>query len=325
MSAQSVKSIYPYTIVRYLAGLRSRREIQFIPGPDEPCEKHDSPLFSVIDPTPAEGPETINEARREAILTRLGQLCASSGFGICIIFGPQDSVYLDSDWARIQSDGPPDGNALVDPWRNIDLGRPGGLDFVLACTHELDLGLDVVNEILFYALNEGREQLWAEECDGAGKPQTSLAEEDSLLKLKQVAEISLEDGRPAGPVHLLRQLIFSRVGLSWPIGLVTEGMITRESYDSLIGRVTAELDANSQEAREHVPEIVRVAEILELNPTPRGTSPHHWVANCPGTNHQIMIGGDTETFGCGYCRRKGTVDDLRQFADERKGNWRKRN
>ena len=323
MSARSVQSIYPYTIVRYLAGLRSRREIQFISGTNEPFLKHDSRVFSVIDPTPAEGPEDINAARREAILARLGQLCASSGFGMCVIFGPQDSVYLDSEWTRIQSDGPPDENALVDPWRDLEQDPQGSLNLTLACTHELDLGLDVVNEVLFYTLNDGSEQLWAGEHDDEGPPQLSL-DDDSMLKLKQVAEISLDDGPPAGPVHLLRQLIFSRIGLSWTAGLVTEGMITQESYDSLLERIETELEANSQEAREHIPEIVRVAEILELYPRPRGTSPHHWVANCPGTNHQIMIGGDTETFGCGYCRRKGTVEELRQFVKERKGSWRKR-
>jgi hypothetical protein len=64
---------------------------------------------------------------------------------------------------------------------------------------------------------------------------------------------------------------------------------------------------------------VLAARECQLNPRPSGTSPTAWIANCPGTNHFLMIGTQDNTFSCGWCKRRGGPEELRAFAAERKG------
>ena len=48
-----------------------------------------------------------------------------------------------------------------------------------------------------------------------------------------------------------------------------------------------------------------------------GESPEVWASNCPGTNHFLYISTKTDTFGCGWCKRKGDAEELRKFTVER--------
>jgi len=186
-----------------------------------------------------------------------------------------------------------------------------GRDFFNVCVHAVDHGIVVVDEALFYAVYEDREQLWAgyvgDEFQVAGS-----------MPLKPVIERFLIEEPPLGPLPLVEELIRSRVGISWPVSLVEEGLVKREEYDGMFAALESELDANANRARDLNPTIVQAAEALGLYPRPLGTSPHRWRARCPGTNHDLLIGGDSNTFGCGYCGRKGDIEELRRFVTERR-------
>jgi hypothetical protein len=49
-----------------------------------------------------------------------------------------------------------------------------------------------------------------------------------------------------------------------------------------------------------------------------------WIARCPGTNHTLQMQPKRNLFFCGYCGVKGGMDELDEFAAQRKEySWRK--
>ena len=64
-------------------------------------------------------------------------------------------------------------------------------------------------------------------------------------------------------------------------------------------------------------EIVPTARELGLCPEPSNTAVGYWIANCPGTQHSIQLRPSTEEWFCGYCKRKGSSEELRAFRRER--------
>jgi len=71
-------------------------------------------------------------------------------------------------------------------------------------------------------------------------------------------------------------------------------------------------------------EIIRVARELKLHPKPEGGGPFNWYARCPQTNHSLMISSKSDQFGCGYCRRKGGAEELREFVAERQAKYERK-
>jgi hypothetical protein len=52
-----------------------------------------------------------------------------------------------------------------------------------------------------------------------------------------------------------------------------------------------------------------------LHPEPAGIGPTQWDARCPvRSGHRLMITTGNDEFGCGYCRVKGGVDELRALV-----------
>jgi len=100
-----------------------------------------------------------------------------------------------------------------------------------------------------------------------------------------------------------------------------DGLITQKEWQRELDRFEAELDTNDNDAlaREQAnpSQIIMTARKLHLNPTPCGDHPDHWKARCPGTNHPIFISPEREEWGCGWCRRKGGPQELREFQAER--------
>jgi hypothetical protein len=93
------------------------------------------------------------------------------------------------------------------------------------------------------------------------------------------------------------------------------GLIEARDLAELIARLRAEWQAAQQaaEAWRSAP-IVRVAEALGLSPRPSGGKPTSWEASCPGANHALMIQARSGEWGCGWCKRKGGMEELKEFV-----------
>ncbi len=121
---------------------------------------------------------------------------------------------------------------------------------------------------------------------------------------------------------LLAHLFRSRVGFVSPSDFLQGGLLAKSHYLEVINFLRNELRDYKDEARKNMTEIVYVAKELGLGPEPTGSGPYSWIARCPGTNHHIAISTESDSFGCGYCRRKGGPEELKAFVKER--NLKKR-
>ena len=59
----------------------------------------------------------------------------------------------------------------------------------------------------------------------------------------------------------------------------------------------------------------------KLHPEPEDHSPDSWKANCPsGRQHHIMISTSSPSnhnWGCGYCKKKGGLEELKQWVEKK--------
>jgi hypothetical protein len=90
--------------------------------------------------------------------------------------------------------------------------------------------------------------------------------------------------------------------------------------DSYRERKRLESEEYSRQARDNETEIIHVARALGLNPEPAGIGPVQWHARCPNAGHRLMITTTRDQFGCGYCRVKGGVQELRTLAAKEDGH-----
>lgn len=199
-------------------------------------------------------------------------------------------------------------------------------DARLACAYEVFLQVEWFSEAAFFRRTETNDELWLSEggvapVEGSDADGTIPSEESVRADLHQFrcALIVPQTGDELSScLGLLELLIRARHGFSAPAGFTAHGIVDEAAYESLVERIEKDLEANRQKAREGETEIIRVARELDLYPQPTGEGPSHWSANCPGTNHRLLIGAESNSFGCGYCRRKGSVEELRAFVAERR-------
>lgn len=65
-------------------------------------------------------------------------------------------------------------------------------------------------------------------------------------------------------------------------------------------------------------ELVKYCKSIGLNPEPEGSSPTNWEANClSGGQHRLMISTKSNEWGCGYCKRKGDINSLREWYESK--------
>lgn len=65
-------------------------------------------------------------------------------------------------------------------------------------------------------------------------------------------------------------------------------------------------------------ELIKFCKENDLYPQFEGASTNIWVANCiSGGNHKLIISTDTNTWSCGYCRKKGNIDALKKWFQKK--------
>jgi hypothetical protein len=97
-------------------------------------------------------------------------------------------------------------------------------------------------------------------------------------------------------------------------------IFSKEEFEKMMKRGIEIMDEREQVAKnENLDnDIIKYCLSKNLNPEPEGSSPTNWKANCPsGGQHYIMISTKSNEWGCGYCREKGNLDDLKKWYESK--------
>lgn len=93
------------------------------------------------------------------------------------------------------------------------------------------------------------------------------------------------------------------------------GFLNKKDFETVVNRINEEVGHNVKRAIELKNSFIEFLEKSNLNPTPDGNNRHQWLAKCPfsGAKHPIMISTKNNTFGCGWCHKKGNQADLEKY------------
>ncbi len=175
------------------------------------------------------------------------------------------------------------------------------------CTVEVpgDLVMDKDEVTLHLHRADGSDTLWITSSCGGPDAVGSLPTEGSL---------------GSAGLRLVEAAMHSAWHFGTPQDAFTPGLLTKDQILGAWSRVQAEDERLREEAIALTGDrpIVALARELRLAPEPSGTGPASWYANCPGGHHHIYIQAESGEFGCGYCKRKGGVEELRAFAATRR-------
>ena len=192
---------------------------------------------------------------------------------------------------------------FVDQWlKECDRYAPLPDDLELVCEYELALQFDGTTETAYHRRTDSHAELWVDTECGRGR----------------VFAAPLDDPGGASAEFLLGARFHGLVGYAWPEKLLKPGLVDKAAFRSIVTNLEKKLDRNARAARADRSAIIELAEELGLGPVPTGTGPDHWQARCLGRKHYLYISSSANSFGCGYCRIKGGLDELRELVRERR-------
>jgi len=94
-------------------------------------------------------------------------------------------------------------------------------------------------------------------------------------------------------------------------------VFTEQEFNTIIQTMIDEKQAIIEQAKAKQTPLIAYLRTKQLFPRPTGNNPNSWIAKCPcGGQHYIMIVTTTDTWGCGYCRRKGGIAELESWLQE---------
>lgn len=209
----------------------------------------------------------------------------------------------------------------VNPWvkRHRGVVPRGSL---LVCIYSLNLGVASVNEALYVRQLGDHVELWLAHPDALDFEPASPATLPVSCRQGLAVRALCSNNTDDVVQNLFIALVRSRWGHAWPGKLYLAGIFSEQVYEETVEGLEREGDAMAIQASAKETSVVRAARELRLQPEPTGTAPAAWRARCPETNHSLYISTASNSFGCGYCRRKGGEDELRAFVDERRGRRR---
>ena len=193
-------------------------------------------------------------------------------------------------------------------------------DAVFACAYYVSTNpfTDCVEAAFIRRINE-KDELWVASWDHEFEGDLSDYSRQDLFEGFGCKVTAPTEGDIASACRkLLGHLFRSRTGYVGYSHFVQSGLIAESEYQGIKDGLKYEVDRYARKALENRSEVVDTAEELGLYPEPTGEGPYSWSANCPGTSHRLFISTESDTFGCGYCRKKGGSIELRAFVRERR-------
>jgi hypothetical protein len=204
----------------------------------------------------------------------------------------------------------------------IGLQPADGVKF--ACAYTVDVMPFEFLEVAFFRRNGQVDELFLKQIIGTvTEGRRAIAEINRIVKsgiagFDNHLAATTSDLELSACLRLIGKHIRSGLGCQWPGRFLKAGLIDEDAFRKLRSGIEKELEENANSARQEETEIIRVARECALQPEPTGTSQNTWRARCPGTNHPMYLSTETNSFGCGWCKRKGSARELRQFVDERR-------
>ena len=109
----------------------------------------------------------------------------------------------------------------------------------------------------------------------------------------------------------------------WPYFIKSE-LITEDEFNEARNQGLEIIKENKNKAKEKGKDhpVIRYCFEKKLHPESEDHSPDSWKANCPsGRQHHIMISTSSPSnhnWGCGYCKKKGGLEELKQWVETKK-------
>ncbi len=108
----------------------------------------------------------------------------------------------------------------------------------------------------------------------------------------------------------------SNLGYGYP-WFVKSNLFTKEEFNSIVSNSIKLIDERKEKARLNTSILTEVCEKYKLRPEPCSNDGTSWQAKCPsGRAHWIAISTEDNTWGCGYCRKKGGIPELVEWMEE---------
>jgi hypothetical protein len=96
------------------------------------------------------------------------------------------------------------------------------------------------------------------------------------------------------------------------------GYLNQEDLESIVSEVKKEIKDLKKEGLKTANHFIDFLESQSLDPRPSGNGKYSWQANCPFSrgSHFMMISTETNTFGCGWCKKKGDQKALKDYLQK---------
>jgi hypothetical protein len=225
---------------------------------------------------------------------------------------------------------------FVDPWSK-EPSHQGEVpaDALFVGAWENNLGIDGCHEALFLVRDNRQDLLWSLVAHSEKLTKQNLIAREtgdpnwvkSKLTCGCVASAPRKGTKKQAATRMLDALVRARVHHEFPRPSYLPGLLKRNELAGIVETVSEELKRNTlaAEAAQRVEKasIITLASELGLNPRPAGHNGSAWMADCPRRSHWIMLSPSLNEFGCGYCRRKGGLVELKAFADYVRSQWQK--
>lgn len=153
------------------------------------------------------------------------------------------------------------------------------------------------NLLKLYTTNNTNEEFY--DCDASLKINDSLEKKDIINLL----ENNIEKWRTYDGLPRFRK----------------EGLLDEKEFYAIIDSVKEKRDHYTKRAKELKTPFIDYLEKVNLDPIPDGKNEYQWLAKCPYSKgkHPMMVSTKNNTYGCGWCKKKGNQKDLEDYIKTR--------
>lgn len=143
-----------------------------------------------------------------------------------------------------------------------------------------------------------------------GYIQLAYSYQKSNLEIKAQYKLQF-DSKKKDIIFIIKQYIEANQVYNGYPKLKDSIVFSHDEFDEIIFGIKKSKIIEKENASKKTTPLISYVRQQELNPKPTGYNENSWTASCPsGGSHFIKIVTTYDQWGCGYCKRKGGVDEL---------------